>query len=121
MVMQTAALTQPAPTPRTGGSSPLFGAFLILWIAFMAALVFDQSALDTVWRWLTGGPLVLQLIAWVLFLPITLGLWIWESDWSEWLRLTLIIMIAVGNLGAVSPKPQKGRRMQDRGWTPSTG
>ena len=37
-----------------------------------------------------------------VFLPLALGLWIWESDWALWLRLVLIGAIAIGNLAAFS-------------------
>lgn len=52
---------------------------------------------------MSGLPLLLQVLAWILFLPITSGLWIWESDWTLWLRLLLICMIGVGNLTAFRP------------------
>ncbi|HEX6506767.1 MAG TPA: hypothetical protein VF221_03965 [Chloroflexota bacterium] len=107
------ATTNPSQTsvgaPR-GGAAPLFGTFLILWILFAAALLFNQGALDSVWNWLTGPPLILQVLTWILFLPITLGLWIWETDWALWLRLLLIFMIGVGNLTAF--RPRNGGRAQ---------
>jgi hypothetical protein len=90
----------------------LFGVFLILWLAFMAALIVDPGALDSVWQWLTGLPLVLQVVLWVLFLPLTVGLWIWESDLALRLRLFLIIAIAIVNLSVMGPKPALG---EDKG------
>jgi hypothetical protein len=91
----------------------MFGVFLILWVAFAAALIFNHGALDTVWHWLLGLPLILKVILWVLFLPVMVGLWIWESDWALWLRLLLVIVIAVGNLAAFSPKPPRSSRKAD--------
>jgi hypothetical protein len=99
----------PSRTPP-GGPGALFGIFLILWFAFGAALIFNQGALDGVWQWLTGVPIILQVILWVVFLPITVGLWIWESDWDLWLRLLTIIVIAVVNISVMSPKPAKGQK-----------
>lgn len=116
---QVMATGTPARTPaRTpaAGPAPLFAVFLILWLAFVAALIFNPGALDSVWNWLTALPLVLQIVAWVLFLPVTLGLWIWESDWALWLRLALVIVIAVGNIATFSPRPRKD---QERDSTPS--
>jgi hypothetical protein len=95
-----------SPTPIPARSpAPLFGVFLILWLAFMAALIVDPGALDSVWQWLIGLPLVLQVVLRVLFLPLTVGLWIWESDLALWLRLLLIIAIALVNLSVMAPKP----------------
>lgn len=88
----------------------MFGIFLILWFAFGVALIFNQGALDSVWQWLTSVPIILQVILWVVFLPITLGLWIWESDWELWLRLLMIIVIAVVNISVLSPKPSTGQK-----------
>jgi hypothetical protein len=99
----------PSRTPSSRAGA-LFGIFLILWFAFGAALILNHGALDGVWQWLTGVPIILQVILWVVFLPITVGLWIWESDWDLWLRLLTIIVIAVVNISVMSPKPagQKG-------------
>ncbi len=47
------------------------------------------------------------MIVWVALLPLVVGLWIWESDWSLWLRPRLLFIIAVGNLGALGPKPRR--------------
>lgn len=88
----------------TGRSGPLFGICVVLWILFAAALIFDQSALDSAWNWLTGLPLLVQLVVWVMLLPITLGLWIWEADWALWTRVLLIIALGVGNLATFDPR-----------------
>jgi hypothetical protein len=99
----------PSRTPP-GGPGALFGIFLILWFAFGAALIFNQGALDAAWQWLTGVPIILQVVLWVVFLPITVGLWVWESDWDLWLRLLTIIVIAVFNISALGPKPTAGQK-----------
>lgn len=56
--------------------------FLILWVGFIVALVVNREWLDVVWNLVQALPLVPKIIAWVLFLPIMVGLWIWESSWS---------------------------------------
>jgi len=60
--------------------------FAILWIGFAAALIVNPEWLDTLWNWVRALPLVLEIIVWVLFLPIMVGLWIWESTWPSFLR-----------------------------------
>ena len=61
--------------------------FLILWIGLIAALVVNREWLDVSWNWVQVLPLVPRIIIWVLFLPIMVGLWIWESSWPVLGRL----------------------------------
>ena len=70
------------------------GAFAILsllWLGFAAALLFNPAILDTMWQALRGLPIVVQVLVWLLALPVTAGLWIWETSWPLWLRLLLVI------------------------------
>ena len=60
--------------------------FVILWVGFITALLVDRAWLDALWGWAGALPLVPRIIVWVLFLPILVGLWIWESDWSTFAR-----------------------------------
>jgi len=60
--------------------------FAILWVGFAVALVIDREWLDLLWNWVRALPLVAEIIVWVLFLPITVGLWIWESSWPALVR-----------------------------------
>jgi hypothetical protein len=68
-----------------------FAILTILWLGFAAALVFNQGLLDNVWVAFRGLPWVVQGVIWLLVLPVTAGLWIWESSWPLWLRLVLVI------------------------------
>lgn len=83
----------------------VFSVFVALWAAFGAALLFNQDALHTTWTALRDLPMVLQVVVWILFLPVTLGLWIWQTDWALWLRVLLIIGLAGGSLATLAPKP----------------
>ena len=67
-----------------------FAILSILWLGFGAALIFNQAFLDSLWQILRGLPLIVQAVVWLLFLPVTLGLWIWESSWPLWIRLMLV-------------------------------
>ena len=53
--------------------------FAIMWIGFVVALIVDPGWLDTLWNWVRGLPLIAEIIVWVFFLPMTVGLWIWTS------------------------------------------
>jgi hypothetical protein len=54
----------------------------------------NQVLLDSVWVTFRGLPWVVQGIVWILVLPVTAGLWIWETPWPLWLRLLLVIGLA---------------------------
>ena len=74
-----------------------FGAFVILtilWLGFAAALIFNQTILDAVWQSFRALPWAVQGILWLLVLPVTAGLWIWETEWPFWLRLVLVSGLA---------------------------
>jgi hypothetical protein len=76
--------------------------FAVLWIGFAIALVVNQEWLDLLWNWVQALPAVTQIIVWVVFLPIMVGLWIWKSSWPAFLRLLAFAGIVVWTLFAVS-------------------
>ena len=69
--------------------------FAMLWIGFVLALVFNQEWLYSIWDWVQTLPLVAEIIVWVLFLPIMVGLWTWQSSWSVFVQL-LILAALIG-------------------------
>lgn len=82
----------------------LFGIFAIAWIAFGVALVWSQGSLDEAWATIGGLPLIAQLIVWILFLPVMIGLWVWETSWPLVVRLVLVLGIAGWNLLMFLPR-----------------
>jgi hypothetical protein len=76
--------------------------FAILWVGFAIAMVVNPERLDHLWSWVQALPRVAEIIVWVLFLPIVVGLWIWESSWSVLVRLLAFGGIIVWTLLAVS-------------------
>lgn len=82
----------------------LFAIFALLWVGFAVALVWSQGSLDAAWDWLRGLPLIIQAIVWVLFLPVTLGLWVWETAWPLAIRLVLVAGVAAWNLAVFFPR-----------------
>ena len=82
----------------------LFGVFLVLWIAFGAALVVSQGSVDQAWQAIRDLPLLIEIVVWVLFLPVVVGLWVWETSWPLILRLAVIIGIAGWNLLIFLPR-----------------
>ena len=76
--------------------------FVILWVGFITALVVNREWLDVLWNWAQALPIVARIIVWVLFLPILVGLWIWESTWSVLGRLVGFAGIVAWTLLAVT-------------------
>ena len=82
----------------------VFGVFLVLWIGVAYGLAADQGGLDNVWKAIEALPLIAKAAVWLLFLPVTLGLWIWESAWPLLVRLPLVLGIGAWNLWMFFPK-----------------
>jgi hypothetical protein len=78
--------------------------FAVLWLAFGAAIVWSQGSLDAAWAWLRDLPLLVQGLVWLLFLPVTVGLWIWESGWPMLVRLVLVAGLAGWSILIFLPK-----------------
>jgi hypothetical protein len=76
----------------------VFTIFAVLWIAFGASLAFSPGTLDDLWNQTRRLPLLIQNLVWLLFLPLMIGLWIWERTWSLPIRLVLIIAIGAWNV-----------------------
>ena len=87
-------------------SGILFIIFALIWTAFGASLIWSQGSLDSAWQWVRDLHWLAQSVVWLLFLPVMLGLWIWETSWSLILRLILVVGIAGWTL-LVFPKPWK--------------
>jgi hypothetical protein len=75
--------------------------FAMLWVGFGIALAVNRQWLDLLWNWVRTLPSVAEIIVWVLFLPIMVGLWIWESSWPALVRLLAFAGIVVWTLLAV--------------------
>lgn len=82
-----------------------FAILTLLWLGFAAALIFNQSLLHTVWQALRNLPFIVQAVIWLFILPVTLGLWIWETSWPLWIRLILVAGLGWGTIYTFFPKP----------------
>jgi hypothetical protein len=85
-------------------SGVLFVVFAIVWFAFGAALVLSQGSVDQAWTAIRSLPLPIQALVWVLFLPVMVGLWVWEQTWPLLVRLALVIGIGGWNLLVFLPR-----------------
>lgn len=82
----------------------VFALFAVLWLSFAAALALSPGTLDAIWRQTRRLPLIVQAIVWLLFLPLMIGLWIWERNWTVVVRLVLVLAIGFANISMFFPK-----------------
>jgi hypothetical protein len=71
-----------------------FAILALLWLGFGAALLFNRQILGKAWQSFRRLPLLIQLALALFFLPVVLGLWIWQTSWPVWLRLALVAALA---------------------------
>jgi hypothetical protein len=103
-VIQTTANGLGRGIGSLANSGILFVIFALIWVTFGVALIWSQGSLDAAWEWVRDLPWLAQGVIWLLFLPVMLGLWIWQASWSLILRLVLIVGTAGWTL-LVLPKP----------------
>jgi hypothetical protein len=82
----------------------VFVLFAVLWLCFAAALVFAPEELDELWHGYRRRNVVVQALGWLLFLPLTAALFVWERRWQASMRLALVLAIAVVNLLMFFPR-----------------
>jgi hypothetical protein len=82
----------------------LFLLFAVLWLGFLAALVADPAMLDAAAETIGDLPLLVQGVAWLLFLPLMGGLWVWSTDWPLLVRVVLVVGLAAWNLAVFIPR-----------------
>ena len=76
--------------------------FVILWIGFVIVLLKNRTWLDLLWDWVQMLPILLQIIVWLVFLPVMVGLWIWKSSWSTFVTLLALTGMLIWTYSAVS-------------------
>lgn len=95
-----AAAPDPATPPhRRAGRAievgiSLYGAvvFTVLWVGFVIGLVTGGGLLVDAWAWLTSLGPIAAVVAWILLLPIAVGLWAWNTAGS----VLVIGLVGVG-------------------------
>ncbi|TCC08475.1 hypothetical protein [Kribbella soli] len=80
-----------------------------LWIVFFVLM--QKSQLDDLATWIRDLPIVVEILTWIVFFPQVLATAVWTSDWSEGLRVTLVVLFVFvwTLLSLPRPKPY-GRR-----------
>jgi hypothetical protein len=85
-------------------SGILFLIFAALWAAFAIGLIWSQGSIDAAWAWIGSLPVIVKAIAWLLFLPVMAGLWVWETTWPLVLRVVILVGLAGWNLVVLLPR-----------------
>ncbi len=80
-----------------------FPLLALAWLGVVLLILRDPSHQETPWRVFRRLPLVVQAIAWVLALPVVLGIWIWHTRWPFVARVILVAGLALVSLNVFFP------------------
>jgi hypothetical protein len=101
------ALPQRYSSRGTSLFAQLWFAWMVgLWAVFFTLVFADR--LEVVWNAIRQLPIVVEVLAWIAFLPWMLGMAVWTSGWVGWLRVLLVFCFAVGWTVASIPRATKG-------------
>ena len=109
--------TPARPSRRPAGRAlevalSLYGAavFTVLWAGLAVGLVTGGGLLVDAWAWLTGLEPVAAVGAWILVLPIAVGLWAWNAVGSSLVTGAVAVGLVAWTLVAVSGLVRTFRR-----------
>jgi hypothetical protein len=88
------AAKQPAQRRWTPGATLWFLWMVGMWVAFYILLFTDK--VEGLWSTIRDLPLLVEIVLWLPFFPWMLGMAVWTSSWSEWLRATLVVCFTIG-------------------------
>jgi hypothetical protein len=90
--------------PTQAPGSAFFAAMAGLWGAFVTLIAVSPTTLDDCYDWLRGLPIVWELLMWLVMLPWTVAYLVYETPWEHWLRVLVVILVAVVHLGISVPR-----------------
>jgi hypothetical protein len=106
-VEEPRASIRTACTPANAPGSTFFAVMAGLWGAFVALLAAAPATLDDAYEWLTGLPIVWEILMWIATLPWTVAYLVYDSSWEHWLRVLVVVLIVVVHLGITAPKASR--------------
>jgi hypothetical protein len=104
-IVTTLVTAVTAPIPFLASSGILLLVFGAMWVAFAVALVRDPARIEAAWRRLRALPVLVQALAWLLFLPVLAGIAIWRMGWPQLMRVVLVGGLAGWNVLMFLPRP----------------
>ena len=80
-----------SPVPTQVPGSTFFALMAGLWGSFVTLLAVSPETLDEAYDWLTGLPIVWEILMWIFTLPWTVAYLVYETSWEHWLRVLLLV------------------------------
>lgn len=88
--------------------------FVILWAGAVIGWVTGGAIFADAWAWLSSLDTIAAVLAWILFLPIAVGLWAIDADLAPLAGAAIVAGLVVWTLAAASSLVRVLRR---RRWT----
>lgn len=95
------------PVPKQVPGSTFFALMAGLWGSFVTLLAVSPSTLDDAYDWLTGLPIVWEILMWIVTLPWTVAYLVYDSSWEHWLRVLVVALVILVHLGITAPKASR--------------
>jgi len=92
------------PVPEQVPGSAFFALMAGLWGSFVTLLAASPSTLDDAYDWLTGLPIVWEVLMWILTLPWAVAYLVYDASWAHWLRVVLVALIVTVHLSVCAPR-----------------
>jgi hypothetical protein len=84
--------------------------FTLLWVGFAVGLATGGRILADAWAWLSGLEPLAAVVAWILLLPIAVGLWAWNAVGSPLVMGAVAVGLVAWTLVAASSAVRTFRR-----------
>ena len=78
-----------------------------LWLAYVASAT--PSGLEAAWSWVQDQSSIMQTAMWLFLLPWIIALWIWQMSWAIWLRVVLIVGLALTTVALAIAQFSRGK------------
>jgi hypothetical protein len=98
------ARSRRVPAPAAVPGTTWFGLMVAVWTVFFTLLAVSSETLADVYDWLTGLAIVWEILMWIVLLPWALAYVVWESSWDHWLRVVVVVLVAVVHLSVSVPR-----------------
>lgn len=96
------AACRSVPTQVPG--STFFALMAGLWGSFVTLLAVSPTTLDDAYAWLTGLPIVWEILMWILTLPWTVAYLVYDASWEHWLRVVVVALMVAVHLSICAPR-----------------
>jgi hypothetical protein len=95
---------KPRSIPTQAPGSAFLALMAGLWGAFVTLLAVSPETLADAYDWLTGLPLVWEILMWLLTLPWTVAYLVYETSWQHWVRVLVVALIVTVQLSVCAPR-----------------